>query len=118
MRLGAEGVASASMTVKRYLCGIAFAVLAVGGCMTARGPEPAIVLVRDLSAVAGCRFISTVGAPRSTRDVRLNVSHDQYLVEIQRRAALLGGTHLYLINDAALWGGSDAAGAIYFCRTR
>ena len=106
------------MTVKRYLCGVVFPVLAMSGCVSAPSPEPAAVLVRDLSDVAGCRFVRTVNAPRRSMETTISASHGRYLAELQRRAALLGGTHLYLMNDSALWGGSDAAGAIYACRSR
>lgn len=87
---------------------------ALTGCISVRGPDYAAELVRDLSDVAGCRFVSTIRAPRVATRLNLPV-YDDYLAELRRRTVAAGGTHLFIMNDAASWGGVEAAGAAYRC---
>ena len=88
--------------------------LSAGGCISVRGPEYDAEITRDLSDVAGCRFMTTVRAPRIRPRLEFGTYND-YLAEMRRRAVAAGGTHVYLLTDAASWGAVDAAGSVYRC---
>jgi hypothetical protein len=87
----------------------------VSGCITPFGDGPRVAIVRDLSNVAGCEFRGTVSPPRAQAGLRIASGHGAYIEEIKRRAAALGGTHLYMLNEAAGWGAASALGTAYRC---
>jgi hypothetical protein len=91
--------------------------LALSGCVTPFDSGPPVAIVRDLSKVAGCEFRGTVTPPHVRAGLRSADGHVAYVHELKRRAAAVGGTHLYLLNEAAGWGAAQAVGTAYRCYT-
>ncbi|AWN47389.1 hypothetical protein DK419_14575 [Methylobacterium terrae] len=87
----------------------------LAGCLSVREPGDGVTLVRDLAAVRGCRFVATLGRPARLVAAARVEAYEALLVDLRRRTAATGGTHLYLLNDAAGWGAAEAIGTVYRC---
>jgi predicted small secreted protein len=101
-------------TILLAVAGLA-AAFAVSGCVTTFGDGPSVKIVRDLSKVAGCEFRGTVSPPPVQAGLRVASAHAAYLDELKRRTLVRGGTHLYMLNEAAGWGAAQALGTAYRC---
>lgn len=84
--------------------------------MSGQNQPPPVAIVTDLAAVAACAFVAPVGAPPFTPGYRLDSGYQDFQDALRRRTAALGGTHLYLTNPSAGWGGASAIGSAYRCR--
>ncbi|KQP08311.1 hypothetical protein ASF28_21240 [Methylobacterium sp. Leaf99] len=89
--------------------------LVLGGCVSGQNQAPPVAIVTDLAAVAACAFVAPVGAPPFTPGYRLDLGYKDFQDALRRRTAALGGTHLYLTNPSAGWGGASAIGSAYRC---
>jgi len=89
--------------------------LALAGCLSPRHPAPPVAIVTDLAAVASCAFIAPVGAPPFTPGYRVSTGYPDFQDALRQRTAALGGTHLYITNPSAGWGGASAIGSAYRC---
>lgn len=90
--------------------------LALASCVSTRSEPVPVVIVTDLAAVSACAFIGPLGAPPFTPGYRLDAGYQDFQNALRRRTAALGGTHLFLSNPSAGWGGASAIGSIYRCR--
>lgn len=85
----------------------------LGGCLNL--PVNGVSIETDLSKVAGCEFRDTIRPPRTQPGLRDPAGYDLYLDELRRRTRAVGGTHLYILNPSAGWGGAEAVGTAYRC---
>ncbi|MGU3359068.1 hypothetical protein ACLBWX_01910 [Methylobacterium sp. M6A4_1b] len=90
--------------------------LALAGCVSTGNQPPPVAIVTDLAAVTTCAFIAPVGAPTFVPGARPPSGYEAFQDALRRRTAALGGTHLYLTNPSAGWGGASAIGSAYRCR--
>lgn len=72
--------------------------------------------VTDLAIVSGCHFLGTVRPPTATLGSRQQADYERYRAALIDDAARRGATHLYVLNNAAGWGGAAAFGTAYRCR--
>ena len=103
-----------SMPRLSFVLGVLLSCLVLASCVhNSRIPD--VEIVRDLSDVVGCRFITTVGAPPPSLGYRAYAGYENYLVELKLRVARAGANRLYLNNPSAGWGGASALGSAYLC---
>lgn len=92
------------------------AALLLSGCATTDDLSTRVVVVRDLSKVAGCQFRGTLKAPPGISGLPRSIDNEAYEASVKRRTLAMGANYLYLLNEAAGWGSAEALGTAYNCR--